>query len=487
MINDHSNEINIDEIVKKIKAEINVRKNAASRQGRDDDVVHPKMSQTTLFRFIKKVQWKINKYPFYNAVYKAAIRFKRIVPRLRENVDIKDLLRYQDQSFIKNAYRVILKREPDARSFDYFLSQLRRAQLSKAEIIGRLRYSKEGRENGVSVKGLFYRFVLHTAYRLPFLGYLLMLFATILTLPLMERREREQEVLNDMRYAEIKVGLKGKTTELNEKITAVSDRIRIQELHVLEEVKKLTALLEQAKWQSPKLLSDEQVSGILNEEDHLLDALYVSFEDNFRGTRESIKERAKTYLPYIERIKAAAGNALVLDLGCGRGEWLELLKENGVTARGIDLNRIMVEQCRRLGFDVAEADALSYLHKQPSQSLAAVTGFHLVEHLALRDLVGLLDESYRVLQPGGMLIFETPNPENIIVGTCNFYMDPTHKNPIPPDTLKFLVEFRGFTKTEIVRLHPLNYFPYDKDDEIKHLVYRFNMEQDYSLVAVRPG
>ena len=98
-------------------------------------------------------------------------------------------------------------------------------------------------------------------------------------------------------------------------------------------------------------------------------------------------------------------------------------------------------------------------------------------------MISLFDEALRVLKPGGLVIFETPNPENIFVGSCTFYGDPTHKNPIPPNTLLFLIKYQGFVEPQIVRLNPLNYIEYEKDDALKDLVYRFNMGQDYAVIA----
>ena len=122
---------------------------------------------------------------------------------------------------------------------------------------------------------------------------------------------------------------------------------------------------------------------MVQEEDHLLDAMYVSFEDRFRGTRQDIKERVKIYLPDVKKALAVTDNALVLDVGCGRGEWLEVLRENTINAMGLDLNRIMVAQCRDMGLEVLSLDLISHLRSLKSNTLCAVTGFHIVEHLPI--------------------------------------------------------------------------------------------------------
>jgi O-antigen chain-terminating methyltransferase len=185
-------------------------------------------------------------------------------------------------------------------------------------------------------------------------------------------------------------------------------------------------------------------------ETHRLDALYAALEDRFRGTREEIKERFRIYLPYVEPVR----DALVIDLGCGRGEWLELLKDVGIAARGVEKNRVSIDQCCERGLDVVEADMIAYLRTLADASAGAITGFHIIEHVPIDALVALLDEVMRVLRPGGVVIFETPNPENVLVGSNFFYLDPTHRHPLPSELTQFLLDNRGFHPVEVLKLHP---------------------------------
>ncbi|MEQ8188282.1 MAG: methyltransferase domain-containing protein [Candidatus Eremiobacterota bacterium] len=274
--------------------------------------------------------------------------------------------------------------------------------------------------------------------------------------------------------------------EITREIKNIANQIRDNKLNILDQQRRLMLLLEEARKRLPETINRTQIQNMLAEEDHILDAMYVSFEDRFRGTRDDIKNRQKIYLPYMEQVKG--GTASILDIGCGRGEWLELLRENGYIAKGLDVNRIMVQECLKRGLDVEEADAIEYVKSQNSNSFDVITGFHIVEHLPLKILISLFDETLRILKPGGLVIFETPNPENIIVGACSFYTDPTHINPLPPHTLKFLLEARGFTALEIKKANPLNLIDYDyiiKEDGLKNILFRFNMEQDYSVIAVK--
>jgi O-antigen chain-terminating methyltransferase len=245
----------------------------------------------------------------------------------------------------------------------------------------------------------------------------------------------------------------------------------------------LNNLINEAKKRLPTELNTNEIKTIIQEEEHTLDAMYVAFEDRFRGSREEIKERVSIYLPYLEKVLQTTDNAPVLDVGCGRGEWLELLQENEINAQGLDLNRIMVASCQQMGLDVIESDVVAYLKNIDSNSLSVISGFHIIEHLPFKVLIQLYDEALRVLKPGGMVIFETPNPENLIVGACNFYTDPTHINPIPPSTAQFILEARGFLKCAIIRLHK-NDDPIIVNSESPLKVF-FTNPQDYAIIGYK--
>ncbi len=182
------------------------------------------------------------------------------------------------------------------------------------------------------------------------------------------------------------------------------------------------------------------------------DDFYRAFEEKHRGSRELIKSRQRVYLPFIEPLRSIYSDAKAIDLGCGRGEWLELLKESNFDAQGVDLDDGMLAACRELGLNVATADALTALKALPDASQLVVSGFHIAEHIQFSTLQALVQEALRVLKPAGLLILETPNPENMVVGTVNFYLDPTHQKPIPPQLLSFLPEYYGFAKVKVIRL-----------------------------------
>jgi O-antigen chain-terminating methyltransferase len=184
-------------------------------------------------------------------------------------------------------------------------------------------------------------------------------------------------------------------------------------------------------------------------------AIYPSFEDRFRGAEAEVRARLSVYLPEVRAcVHANGAGPRVLDLGPGRGEWLALLTESGVPAMGIDDNAAMVDILRGRGLDVVCGDAAEHLTAVADGALDVVTAFHVVEHLDLESLLAMLAHARRVLRPGGLLILETPHPANLVMGACNFYLDPTHRSPVPPARLEFLGTASGFTDIRTWELHP---------------------------------
>jgi O-antigen chain-terminating methyltransferase len=233
-------------------------------------------------------------------------------------------------------------------------------------------------------------------------------------------------------------------------------------------------------------LSPELKPAITTELDHSLDAFYAAFEERFRGSRAVIHQRLAVYLPLLKEAQIAPGDSLVLDLGCGRGEWLELLRQNGYKALGIDLNQVVVAECQQRCLDVREADIIDYLQSLDDNSVALVTGFHLIEHLPFEILMKLLSESFRVLRPRGMVIFETPNPANVLVGSCNFYFDPTHRNPLPSLMTQFLAQYSGFSPVNILNLNPSTETPIAEDSETaKRFNEYFYGPMDYAIIGYK--
>ncbi len=198
----------------------------------------------------------------------------------------------------------------------------------------------------------------------------------------------------------------------------------------------------------------EKVGPIIKEEkNNLWDHQYFRFENRYRGFEADIKKKQEIYLPYFKNANQ------VLDIGCGRGEFLSLLKENGITASGIDLNEDMIHICEKKGLNAEKANAFDYLKTLEDGSLEGIFAAHVIEHVGndrLREFVQLCSNK---LKSGGTLIYETPNPHSIVVSSTSFYLDLTHINPIHPDTIQFLLDSCGIAKSEIKYLSP---FPEEK-------------------------
>ncbi|MEO8275994.1 MAG: class I SAM-dependent methyltransferase [Thermoanaerobaculia bacterium] len=233
---------------------------------------------------------------------------------------------------------------------------------------------------------------------------------------------------------------------------------------------------------------------VKTQEEHV----YLELERRFRGTEEEIAERISRFLPELE------GRGEVLDLGCGRGEALAVLKARDIPARGVDLSASMVAECRRKGLKAEVGDLLEYLAAVPERKFGGIVSFHVIEHLPPEILDRLTRLAWRALRPGGVLILETPNPLSLVVAARNFWLDPTHRRPVHPESLKLSLELAGFEPVERIDLRPFpeaERLPEIRVDSVapdqRTLAFEINslrdrMDdllfgcQDYALVANKP-
>jgi len=188
------------------------------------------------------------------------------------------------------------------------------------------------------------------------------------------------------------------------------------------------------------------------------DSAYTAFENRFRGSREEVRARQADYVELFRNLSP------VLDLGCGRGEFLELLRAAGVQARGVEGNANVVRECRESGLDVAQGDLLDLLEKQETGSLGGIFAAQVVEHLPPPVLTSLLAEAHRSLRVGGLLVLETVNPASVLGFLGVFIRDLTHERPLHPETLRFLAAAAGFSDVRIEMRSPV------PTDECLHLV-----------------
>ncbi|HEY6065064.1 MAG TPA: class I SAM-dependent methyltransferase [Thermoanaerobaculia bacterium] len=181
----------------------------------------------------------------------------------------------------------------------------------------------------------------------------------------------------------------------------------------------------------------------------LPESVYALFEERFRGSAEEVREKQTFYLPFLWNLPGP-----VFDAGCGRGEFLQLLKDQGIPSRGVDSSGLAAETCRAAGLDVRQGDAVDALAAVPSESLGGVVAFQVVEHWPAAATFRFLAEARRALAPGGVAIVETVNTDSLAAMNA-FYLDPTHVRPVPPEALRFLFDAAGFRDLRVEYLSPI--------------------------------
>jgi len=221
-----------------------------------------------------------------------------------------------------------------------------------------------------------------------------------------------------------------------EKIRGEYDRLVHTELRLLRQK------------QTSAITGGAQVVASPIQHDHL-DIDWARFAEQFRGSEEKIREQQKHY---VARFAGAPG--AILDVGCGRGEFLEAAKAGGLPARGVDQNQESIALCRSKGLEVEQGDIFVYLESLPDGSLGGAYCAQVVEHLPPSSVVRLVTLLSRKLRLGALVVIETPNPECLAIFATHFYLDPTHTRPIPAPLLRFYLEEAGFGSVQIERLAP---------------------------------
>lgn len=350
--------------------------------------------------------------------------------------------------FLQAAYAALLKREPDPQGYEHYLQQLLTGGITRAEVLGRLRYSAEGRRHKVRIRGLLRPFVLDSACSLPLAGQIFSFMQVLLKLPRLQRQLRSLQETHGQDLSSLK---------------ALGDKHDQSLEHMEPELYRLALVTERDR------------------ERDIPEAVYLALENEFRGEQQDLQLKLEKYLPFIQAVLPLGGR--VLDLGSGRGEWLGLLSSQGIPAQGVDLSQSMVMHCQQQGLQVICADALDHLSSLEAESLSAITAFHLMEHLPPPVLVRLWQEAFRVLKPGGLVLFETPNPENVQVSTYFFYLDPTHHKPLPPPLATHTMYALGFRDMKVIRNSEFTE-PIFEDPRLNSF---FCAAMDYAVVGYKTG
>jgi SAM-dependent methyltransferase len=202
------------------------------------------------------------------------------------------------------------------------------------------------------------------------------------------------------------------------------------------------------------------------------DTFYHFFESLFRGSTEEIKRRQSVYLPYVAEAHANSKGLFFLDAGCGRGEFLELLKGHGIPAKGVDTNRINIDLARQMCVDVALSGVLEYLNTLKDCSLIGLSMFQVIEHFDFKTINDILKVAFKKISPHGVILLESVNPY-CPMALGKFYLDPTHARPYAPDLMKFVLEWQNFEKVKLIYSSPI-------PKEFKEAVMNY---QDYAVLG----
>lgn len=220
---------------------------------------------------------------------------------------------------------------------------------------------------------------------------------------------------------------------VRDSVCLLKDIVDMQQSEINELKQKLVDLnaeyVELKQCMEPSVAEEESVYDYID---------YVDFEKTFRGTQQEVCNRIKRYLTYFKE------GDIVVDLGCGRGEWLGLLEANGIKATGVDMNASFIKICRDKGLNVEERDFFEYLEEIPDASLDGITAIQVIEHITPIELARLVKLCYKKVKFGGHVIFETQNPTSVSTMTGGFFIDPTHERPVHPLWIKYLMEKVSF-------------------------------------------
>lgn len=333
-----------------------------------------------------------------------------------KNAIAKKLIELEDEEFLRLAYRLILRRDIDEDGKRHFMDRLK-YQL-KESILDAISSSKEAKQkDGIRfrlspLKKLWYKLlskVFPPEYR------------AILT--------RQRQLLSDMesRQSRLVQDLQAKISLLQNQIESLKTPIELQDTYLEE-----CSYLQHAKNECKRLFGQE------------CHDYYILFENIFYNS-QAVIHLQQIYLPYIKGGK-------IVDIGCGRGEFLKLLQEKGYKATGIEINPELVKLLKQKGFDVVQADANTFLKEHCG--LDTIVALEVIEHMDTAYLEEFLHLAYRALNEQGVIILETINPlANTGIG--NFYMDITHKKPLPPKMMAFWLEFIGFKNIKILYSSPV--------------------------------
>ena len=234
-------------------------------------------------------------------------------------------------------------------------------------------------------------------------------------------------------------------------------------------------------------ITPRENSLVTNDAPVIDDGLYVALENHFRGSRDAVAQRQQDYLPMLPSVISTS--APLIDLGCGRGEWLKVTRAQGIPSLGVDSNTVCIAECQEEKLDVIQDDLLHFLAERPNASVGTYTLFQVLEHLPFPVLVDALREMRRTLVPSGRVIAEVPNAKNLRVSAGTFWIDPTHQRPLFPELLLFLAKEVGFAQADghytnnLSPNHDLSGLPDGAMNALRSVVDAVDGPGDFALIA----
>ena len=465
---------------------------------------------------VKKLDKVFQRVPLYTRLVRLPLYkvYRVIRPDYLMKIDGKQFFSYQDGELVDALYECILGRKPDEQEKHTLCFELLSCNISKIQLVRQVSGSAEARMRKIRVTGIssrvFFSKVRNFTNRIPVVGYFMRLGANLVFL---SRRMKALQtnlatahtviMTTQANLMTTQADLVGTQTELvtsqtnlvatQAEFTTTKTELEATQAHLAAMQAHLRDIEKRNSKQEEQSLKEEMHKNELQrKEKELYDKIYLAYATKeMHNPREDVKNRLQ---PYIEKINERyvqdkRGELTVVDLGCGGGEWLELLHENGYDPLGVDGNPYVIEYTQDANPELRLQceDAFKYLAQSDSNSHDVITSFHMIEHFDTRQLFTFFNECRRVLRQGGLVLLVTPNAQNIITATYLFDFDFTHQKPIPQELLRFFLREWDFAVLETVTAAPLNFVPMHEysDDPISHIAFRFNLEQEYGVLAVK--
>ena len=385
---------------------------------------------------------------------------------------LDELSALSSREFVDAAFSTILHRPPTADERARMLSDLDEGQ-SRTSLLARLRFGVEGRQRSARVPGLWIRYAAQRLFRVPVVGTLLEVMTALVTLPsslralraLRRGLEREADALAsfDARITLLERAQSGTGGSVLPRLEAILPPPVAETLEVTG-----PPLVSVAKERCR--IAPELPVGSLP-----ADARYALFESVFYES-PAVASKQRVYIPYLQR--APTRRLPFLDLGCGRGEFLQILRSEGIEAIGVDVNAWHFGELRAQGFEVVEQDLLTFL-EDDRRTYSGASLLQVAEHLTGDVIERALSLVYARLAPGAMIVVETPNTLSpFAMGV--FHTDPTHVTPLPPERLRYAVEAAGFMETRTLFQARIPGDQFAGPDPRAHYM-------DYAIIASRPA